>query len=128
MKQSHRKLWSILLFLSLLFTQLAVATYACTLPASGFPKGAEVADEMRGMPCEGEAPERSALCVKHCQDDQAASQSPSASFDCHADMAVLYIVPTGTAVIGSRARRPSSAPLRRQTSPPTLLLSPRLRI
>jgi len=128
MKRSCRKLYSIVVLLSLLFTQLAVAAYACTTPAPGFSKGAEMADEMHGMPCGGEAPDRSALCVKHCQDDQAASQTQSLSIGGHADMAVLYIVPVGTSVIVSGTARPSSAPPRRQTSPPPLLISPRLRI
>lgn len=128
MRQIHRKLYSIVVLLSLLFAQLAVATYACTMPASGFPEGAEATDEMHGMPCEGEVPDRSALCVKHCQDDQAASQTQALSFAGHADLAVLYTVPVGASVILCSTGRPSSAPPRRQTSPPPLLLSPRLRI
>lgn len=128
MKQSRRKWCSIVMFLSLLFSQWAVAAYVCTMPASGLPRANEATDDMAGMRCGGEAPDRSALCIKHCQDDQAASQPQPPSADFQADVAILYIVPTGAIVVAHSAGRLPSAPLRRQTSPPPLLLSPRLRI
>jgi hypothetical protein len=58
---------AILVVLSLLFSQLALASYICP----GSAEGEEAVMEMApGEPCEGMAPdqERTVLCYQHCTD------------------------------------------------------------
>jgi hypothetical protein len=124
-KQNHRRLSALLLLFTLLFSQWAVATYACAMPAMSV--AAAASDAMAGMDCEGDAPDRSMLCVKHCADDQAASQTQPAPVDpCAPAPSMILPVVHGRPLPDHRIPR-SSSPPPRQTAPP-LVLTARLRI
>jgi hypothetical protein len=124
-KSNHRRLSALLLLFTLLFSQWAVATYACAMPAMSV--AAAASDAMAGMDCEGEAPDRSMLCVKHCADDQAASQTQPAPVDpCAPAPSMILPVVHDRPLPDHRIPR-SSSPPPRQTAPP-LVLTARLRI
>jgi hypothetical protein len=65
--RSHRLATALLVVLSLLFSQLALAAYVCATGASG--QSEPMAMEMApGEPCEGAASDsdQQALCYQHC--------------------------------------------------------------
>jgi len=128
MKRIHQKLSAVVLILGLLFSQWAVATYVCAMPASSdLPMSVETAD-MRSMDCGNKAEDRSMLCVKHCEDAQTNTQTQPSSADLWliaAPLFLLRVVAHGEAD-PRFASSPSLSP--RQTSPPPLLLSRRFRI
>jgi hypothetical protein len=77
MKRSHRIFSALLLIVSLLFTQLAVAAYACPMMLRGAvesPAFAEQAASIVVMPCHEKSDASTvgadALCKAHCMDAQ----------------------------------------------------------
>lgn len=123
-KPKHRRLSALLLLFTLLFAQWAVATYACAMPAMSV---AAASDAMAGMDCEGEAPDRSMLCVKHCADDQAASQNPSTLADPGALAPPTHLPALLVRVLPDPRIIRASSLIPRQAAPP-LPLSARPRI
>lgn len=126
MNPRRRPLPTCFLILALLFSQWALATYACAMPSIGAVAMAD-ADDMAGMDCEGDAPDRSMLCVKHCADDQAANPAQPGPADFGGLAAAVIPTFLQPRLLPDRRFVVASWQTPRQTAPP-LLLSARLRI
>ena len=125
-KSPSRRWAALLMLIALLYAQWAVASYACTMPTSGW--GAVSATEsMPGMDCPAEPNDRSLLCILHCDGTQASSPPDPVPSDLA--IGVPVIVPWAVAALPMAAmpaeRGTSDVP--RQTSPPPLLLTRRFR-
>lgn len=91
MKRKPSRFATLLLLVSLLLAQWAVATYACAMPSSAAV--AMAASDMADMDCGEEPEQRSLLCVLHCDGDQASGQSQPAAPDLPAWVPLLIAGP-----------------------------------
>lgn len=114
-----------LLLAALLFSQWTVATYACAMPTSA-AVGMD-ADDMAGMDCGSEPETRSLLCVLHCDGDQASGQSSAGAPDLTTWAPLLIVWPVAIEPTLLHVAGVEPPDVRRQTSPPPLLLSRRFR-
>ena len=116
---------------AVLFTQLAVAAYAC--PAVDSPAAlisAAVAGDMQtAMPgCEMSGSGNSNLCLQHCQTgDQSAQVAPQASILAVAATSALLVIEPALPQANFRVAVLSALP-ERETSPPPLIRFGVLRI
>ena len=106
---------------SLLFTQLAVAAYACPVPGTGSPAVSKliIDPDMPGcqeMPFDPHAP---SLCDAHCDNVPQSADSPSAPAAAPFVQAALTVVlavdevsrPIRSLPAGARLTRPGAPPL-----------------
>ncbi len=79
LSRNRRVLTALLTFLSLLFTQLAVAAYACPAGA-GMVAGAPARDARAGnmSHCARTDPAKPGLCHAHCANAQQSADTPAA--------------------------------------------------
>ncbi|MBI1397235.1 MAG: hypothetical protein GC151_14780 [Betaproteobacteria bacterium] len=135
MKRSRRTLSAFVVLVSLLFSQWALASHACALPQGGQHHTTAATAHAHAMEvaadhhCTEDVTQRSTLCMKHCENVQAANATESPA-------AHLSAVPVTIALWAMTLLPVTSAPSDgwtavtafRQTSPPPLQLSRRLRI
>lgn len=138
MKAFRRSIFAWIALLGILFSQLAVAAYACPLmagPMSDAPASEQVADDMAGMPCEGLTVDASieldadqpGLCVQHCgQGSQSVDTSPPVALHPALVLAFVLPVPVLSDSAGDRYARPPG--LAQLAEPPPFLRTGRLRI
>jgi hypothetical protein len=118
--------------LGIVFSQLAVAAYACPfLSLAGGPQRMEVMTHGGGMPCAetGEVADhgQAALCVQHCQPDGQAVGSVSPP-DFQPALLLPLVVPMLSLAEDRGASYVQASLLARITSPPPLWRTGRLRI
>jgi hypothetical protein len=104
----------------LLFTQLAVAAYACPKQEIPTTPAAAIADEPAGMPegCAALDPVNPNLCLQHCQ---GASQLPDGSsfvIPAPEPLPLVYIALPARPVLTSLTVAYASELLARNTAPP----------
>jgi hypothetical protein len=71
-RRSHRLTTALFVVLSLLFSQLALASYVCPGPSDTEAMAARMA---AGLPCDGMDPVRPALCHQHAADPGQAFEA-----------------------------------------------------
>lgn len=138
MRAFHRSVIAWIVLLGILFSQVAIAAYACPWlvgPTTGAPASEQVGDDMAGMPCEGAAQQagieldanQPGLCVQHCtQGSQSVDTSPPLAFLPALVLAfVLPALEVSESLRDDYAQPPGLAQL---TEPPPFLRTGRLRI
>lgn len=132
MKIYRRSLFAWIALLGIIFSQLAVAAYACPVlnPASASAQ-MESQRDMAGMPCaemdRGNDAGQTALCVQHCdQGSQTVGSAQAADFQ--PALVLLLIVPPLSLSEPAGETHMQASLLARTTSPPPLWRSGRLRI
>lgn len=124
-RRLHRLTTTLLVVLSLLFSQLALAGYVC--PQQAAP-AAMTAMMEAGMPCDGMDPQQPALCHQHAADPGKtfeAMKLPAASLPALVQVLVLPLAPVADA---ARALPPAAAPEVRPPPDPLFLSTLRLRV
>ena len=132
MKVFRRSLFAWIALLGIVFSQLAVSAYACSVQGlSNAPKSMETKGGMAGMPCAemdmAVGVEQPTLCAQHCdQGQQAVGSVPAPDF--HPALFLFLIVPPLRLAEAPSETYVQAPLLARTTSPPPLWRSGRLRI
>lgn len=132
MKVFRRSLFAWIALLGIVFSQLAVSSYACPVQnPSNTPGAMETTGDMAGMPCAemdmAVNVEQPALCAQHCdQGKQAVGSVPAPDFQ--PALFLPLIVPTLRLAEAPSETYVQAPLLARTTSPPPLWRSGRLRI
>lgn len=118
MTRRRRTVLGLLLIASLLFQQVAVAAFACTLasaPPPAMPAGMEHCAQMDSGPAQVESP---ALCAKHCAPDSSVVSDTAAPGV--PALALPPMFPLVLAAPGPHVAMLAHVPLVRSDPPPRL--------
>jgi hypothetical protein len=125
LRRLHRLTTATLVVLSLLFSQLALAGYACPQEASVDTMAARMES---GLPCEGMDQQQPVLCHQHANAPDAAFEAtklPAASQPAVVQVLELPLIPEAEAALTT----PHPVPLEARPPPDPLFLSTlRLRV
>lgn len=135
MRAFRRSVFAWIALLGILFTQFAVAAYACpSLPHTASER-AQAAGDSYGAPCpemaeqshaEFDAPQPH-LCNQHCVQDGQASESRSLA-GIHQPFVLAFVLPEPDLSGLAGIRHAQQPELLRATTPPPLWRTARLRI
>jgi hypothetical protein len=122
MSPSTRLITALLMLVSLLYAQLAVAAYACPLQSGAPTKAAMAVASMAEMPgCTemGMDKSRPALCGAHCDAGHQSADTPAAPVVApFIPCALELVLPPLAQAAAAFASASESLPLTRSTAPP----------
>jgi hypothetical protein len=118
LRRKQRVVAALIALFSMLFMQLAVASYAC--PGVQAAMTDAMSDDAAAMPdCEDDGASRSALCHAHCQDGKSSLDKPEVrTVAPAAGLLSAIVVAADPAPPGRQAGFDSPSLLRRTTAPP----------
>lgn len=132
MKVLRKSLFTWIALVGIVFSQLALSSYACPLLAvPGGQQSLEMSADMAGMPCAEMGMKKeagpSALCVQHC-DQGHQSVSTVQAPDFQPSLVLFLVLPSFAAVAPAYSGDLRTEPLVRTASTPPFLRTGRLRI
>lgn len=135
MRAFRRSVFAWIALLGILFTQFAVAAYACPSLPHTTSKPAQAAGDSYAAPCPEMVAQSHAefdaqppnLCNQHCAQDRQASESRSLAA-IHQPLVLAFVVPEPDPCGLAGIRHAQPPELLRATTPPPLWRTARLRI